>query len=70
VEIHQHLERASVDRIASDEESHYVGSTPRNRFHRPWCELAIMILDYKRLYFDSDRDVVESGQKPCGQCRA
>ncbi len=70
MEIPQHVERASVDRIASDEESHYVGSTGRNRFHRPWCEFAIMIPEYKRVYFDSHRDAVESGRKPCGQCRA
>jgi len=66
----QHVERVTVDRIASDEESYYVGSISRNRFHRPCCEYAIHIPEYKRVYFDSHREAVESGRKPCGQCRA
>lgn len=66
----QHLERATTDRIASDEESYYVGSINRNRFHRPWCEYAIFIPERKRVYFDSHKEAVESRRKPCGQCRA
>ena len=62
--------RSTVDRIASDEESYYVGSITRNRFHRPWCDFAIQIPERKRVYFDSHREAVESGRKPCGQCRA
>lgn len=66
----QQIERVVVDRIASDEESYYVGSITRNRFHRPRCEFAIQIPEHKRVYFDSHRDAAESGRKPCGQCRA
>jgi hypothetical protein len=66
----QEIGRVTVDRIASDEESHYVGSITRNRFHRPWCEFAIQIPEHKRVYFDSHREAVGSGRKPCGQCRA
>jgi len=58
------------DRIASDEEDYYVASNTRKKFHRPNCEYALCIPEYKRLVFDSHRDAVEAGFKPCGTCRA
>ncbi len=58
------------DRIASDEESYYVGSVNRNRFHRPDCEFALYIPTHRQVVFDSHRAAVESGRNPCGQCRA
>ena len=66
----RHIEYTTIDRIASDEESYYVGSITRNRFHRPWCEYALFIPRHKQVLFDSRREAVESGRKPCGQCRA
>jgi len=69
VEIHVR-EHVTIDRIASDEEPYYVGSTTRDRFHRPQCEYALLIPERKRVSFDSHRDAVDSGRKPCGQCRA
>ena len=69
MDIH-YVEHFTVDRIASDEESYYVGSINRNRFHRPWCEFTLYIPKGKQVHFDSHRAAVESGRKPCGQCRA
>ena len=69
MDVHE-IGRGTVNRIASDEESSYVGSITRNRFHRPWCEFAIQIRARKRILSDSHREAVESGRKPCGQCRA
>lgn len=70
VQNQQPVERASIDRIASDEEPYYIGSATRPKFHRPWCEFAVMIPHCKRVYFDSHRDAAASGRRPCGQCRA
>jgi methylphosphotriester-DNA--protein-cysteine methyltransferase len=64
------MHHEAPDRIASDEEEFYVASPHRNRFHRPSCEYARYIPEHKRLIFDSHREAVESGKKPCGQCRA
>ena len=61
---------ARPDRIASDEEPFYVASRNRNKFHRPDCEYAQCIPPHKRIVFDSHREAVEAGFKPCGTCRA
>lgn len=64
------MEGEPIDRIASDEESFYVASKTRNKFHRPRCEYAQTIPAYKRIVFDSHRAAVEARYKPCGTCRA
>jgi micrococcal nuclease len=54
----------------SDEETIYLASNTRKKFHRPNCEWARYIPVYKLIEFGSHREACEAGYKPCGTCRA
>jgi hypothetical protein len=51
--------------------SRFVASSQRQTFHRPECQWAFYIMSSQYLIeFDSHREAVQAGYKPCKTCRA
>ena len=51
--------------------SRFIGSKRKHNFHRPECQWASYLLtSTNRIDFDSHREAVQAGYKPCKTCRA
>ena len=51
--------------------SRFIGSKRKQTFHRPECQWASYLLSSSnRIDFDSHREAVQAGYKPCKTCRA
>lgn len=50
------------------EESFYIASEMRSKFHRPGCKWAMYISEPRRTVFGSRSEAVQAGFKPCRTC--
>ncbi len=50
--------------------SRFVASSTRKHFHRPECQWVAYIPPVRIREFDSHREAVRAGYKPCKTCRA
>jgi predicted RNase H-like nuclease (RuvC/YqgF family) len=64
------LDSGRASEFGREEERMYVASNTRQHFHRPDCEWARYIPDYKLIEFSSHAEAVAAGKKPCKTCRA